>query len=387
MNINIFGSTGNIGTKSLHILKKYFPKISINLLTANFNHIKLTNQANYFNPKYIHLNDLSKFNYLKKNLNNKKIIILDKQDLTSYLKSSVSELSILAISGYQSLNYLDSILKNTNNLGLVNKESIVSAGHLLFKLAKKNKCKIFPLDSEHYSIQNIINKFNFKEINKIFLTASGGPFYKLDFKDYANATFEQAVKHPKWKMGYKNSIDSATMANKCLELVEAKYLFNIDYQYLDILIHPEALVHSIIELKNYTSQMSYFYPDMSIPLINFFNSKMLSINDNDNLKKIYKFNKKTTLNFNSVKAAKYPIYNLFKKLDKSDPLNLIKFNIANEHAVELFKNNIINFRDIHNIIDKSLSISNLNLSINSIKNILYFHNYYEKLLYEKIPNV
>ena len=153
---NLYGSTGQIGSKSLQIIDRYFPSIKINLLVANTNYKKLLKQAISYKPKFISINDESKIKHLKKNINNKDTKIIDSSELFHLIKSSKSDISILAISGYKSLEYLTSIFQNTNTLGIVNKECIVSAGHLFHKINKKNKTKIFPLDSEHYSLKRFV---------------------------------------------------------------------------------------------------------------------------------------------------------------------------------------------------------------------------------------
>jgi len=163
---NLYGSTGQIGSKSLQIIDRYFPSIKINLLAANTNYKKLLKQAIYYKPKFISINDESKIKHLKKNINNKDTKIIDSNELFHLIKSSKSDISILAISGYKALEYLTSIFHNTNILGIVNKECIVSAGHLFHKINKKNKTKIFPLDSEHYSLKNLFNLCNYGELKK-----------------------------------------------------------------------------------------------------------------------------------------------------------------------------------------------------------------------------
>ena len=175
---NLYGSTGQIGSKSLKIIDKYFPSIRINLLVANANYKKLLKQAISYKPKFIYINDESKIKYLKKNINNKETKIIDSNELYNLIKSSKSDISILAISGYKSLEYLDSIFDNTKILGIVNKECIVSAGHLFHKINKKNKTKVFPLDSEHYSLTSLFNLCYHDEFKKVYITASGGPFFK-----------------------------------------------------------------------------------------------------------------------------------------------------------------------------------------------------------------
>ena len=378
MFINIFGSTGSIGSKSLKIISKYFPELKIDLITANNNFKKFVLQINKYKPKAVYLNNDSQFKSLKNNIS-KKILILNNLNVHDYLLNTKTDLTILAISGIHALEYVNSISNNTSNLGLVNKESIVSSGHLLNRILLKNNTKLFPLDSEHYSLNNLnINNHN---IYKIYLTASGGPFLNLDNKKIYNAKISQVIKHPKWKMGRKNSIDSATLSNKILELIEAKYLFNIPFNKLDIVIHPEAFIHSIIEFNDFQSNLNYFYPDMSIPIINFISEvvriKPLSLKANK-----YFFKKNNQLNFFDVDVKKFPIYRLLKQVDFNDPLNAIKFNIANEYAVNLFLRKKIQFGDIYKYICEFMLID-INSSTNSIENVINIHYEFNSLLNKK----
>ena len=379
MKINIFGSTGNIGTKTLLIIKNNFPFIKINLLLANKNYKKLLIQIKLFKPKYVCLNDNTKLSLLKKKLLNYKTKIISSCEINDYLYKSKTELTILAISGYNSLNYLESIFFNTNNLGIVSKECIVSAGQFLKKLAKKNNTKIFPIDSEHYSLNYLFSNKNL-QYNNIYLTASGGPFLNYNLKSLKKVTFKQAKQHPKWKMGYKNSVDSATLAIKCLELIEAHYLFAIPYDKLKIIIHPEAVVHSIVDCKNLTSIMNYFYTDMFIPIYNFFNS--INNNDNDYINNKYEFNQTNQLNFYKVNKKNFPLLNIFNKIDKYSKIDIIKFNCSNEIAVNLFKFNKIKYNQIHQFIDNSLSLD-FNNQVNSINDIVEFQQYFKEMVLQK----
>ena len=381
MKINIFGSTGIIGSKTLDIIKNYFPSIKINLLCSNTNVRKLISQVNIYSPKYVYLNDATKINYLKKNIK-KNINILNYNELKSYLINSKSDYTLLAISGYKSLNYLDPILINTQSLGLVSKEAVVSAGHLFKDFSKKFKNKIYPLDSEHFSIFKNINK-NFFEISKVKLTASGGPFLGKNYHSLKNISFSAASNHPKWKMGYKNSIDSATLVNKCLELIEAHYLFKIPFSKLDILIHPQALVHSVIEFNNYTAELNYFYHNMDIPLINFLNLYNKESSFLNFTHKKYDFNKNLILKFNTPNSKLFPILSIFNKIDKKNPREFIKFNLANEFAVNLFKNNKIKYTEILKIIIKITSI-NMEYKLNNIKDIINYHELLEIKINETI---
>ena len=187
-------------------------------------------------------------------------------------------------------------------------------------------------------------------------------------------------------MGYKNSIDSATLANKCLELVEAHYLFDIPYKKLDILLHPQALVHSIIDLKNCTTELNYFYHNMDIPIFNFLNLKKSKSLSNYSLIKNYIFAKNLALEFNLPNKKQYPILSIFNKINKNDPKELIKFNIANEFSVNLFKNKKINFGNIHKIIDQCMNIK-LNKPVNNIENVIDYHKVYNQMLINKYENI
>jgi len=382
--INIYGSTGKIGSKTLKILKNYFPKVKVNLLVANNNYKKLIIQSHLYKPKYVCILNKKKYFLLKKNLNLSGTKIIEPDAIYEFIKNSKSDFSILAISGYYALNFIMPIFSNTKNLGIVNKESIVSAGHLFKKLLKKYKVNLIPLDSEHYSLFNYFKSIynsGLNEVGKIYLTASGGPFLNYKSNQLYKIPFNKVVKHPKWKMGYKNSIDSATMVNKCLEIIEAHHIFNIEFDKLDILIHPEALIHSVIEYKNHTSVLNYFHHDMSIPIYNFLSNtikynKSLQINDKLN------FSNRLNLNLSPPSSNQFPILKIFNQMDKSKYCNFIKFNCANEFAVNLFIRKLINFGDIHKIIEKSLLLEFDN-KINNVKHVIEYQKMYFELLKSK----
>ena len=377
MNINIYGSTGVIGRKTLDLIDTKFPTLKINLLCAKSNLKLLTQQIKKYKPKYAFLYDHEKLSNFDYKIGKTKFLNLN--ELQSYLISSKSNLSLLSISGYKSLYFLENIILNTDNLGIVSKEAIVSGGHIFKKKKNFQKTNKFPIDSEHFSLYELFDKINSKiNIKRIILTASGGPFYKRKFDTLNNVKFKKAIMHPKWKMGYKNSIDSATLVNKCLELVEAHYLFDIPFKKMNILIHPEALVHSIVEFDNYVSQLNLFKNDMNIPIFNFLLKSKNKVKSTNNELFI---NNYTNLKFEIVKKEIFPIYNYFNKINKKKPQNLIKFNIGNEFAVNLFKDGKIKYTDIYKIIKKVTSL-NLYSSLNTIKDIIQYHEEIEKELYK-----
>ncbi len=376
MNINIFGSTGIIGKKTLSLIDKNFHNLNVNLLCAKSNLNLLNQQIKKYNPKYAFLYDHEKISNIDYKIGKTKFLNLN--ELKSFLSSSKSNLSLLAISGYKSLYFLENIIQNTDNLGIVSKEAIVSGGHIFKKKNYFNKTNIFPIDSEHFSLFEFFKKLNTKtKIKKIILTASGGPFYKKKFNSLTNIKFQQAIKHPKWKMGYKNSIDSATLVNKCLELIEAHYLFDIPFNQMEVLIHPEALVHSIVEFDNYVTQFNLFQNDMSIPIINFLSQSDIKYKYSD---KKYFIEKYTNINFKDINEEIFPIYKFFNNINKKKPENLIKFNIGNEFAVNLYKDNKIKYTDIYRIIKKVTSL-NLYSSLNTIKDIIQYHEEVERKLF------
>ena len=202
------------------------------------------------------------------------------------------------------------------------------------------------------------------------------PNSKKKFSSLKNITFNQAIKHPKWKMGYKNSIDSATLVNKCLEIIEVHYLFNIPFDKIKIIIHPEALVHSIIEKDNYVTNLNLFKNDMNIPINNF-----LMLSNTHTLSKLAELSLSNfgELKFNEVNYDNFPIYKYFNNMDLYDPSLLIRFNVGNEYAVNLFKNKLIKYTEILKIIKKVCSLD-LKYRLNTIKDIIKYHEDLEKLI-------
>ena len=340
--VSILGSTGSIGLTSLKIIDKKINNFRIYLLSANKNYKIITKQIKKYKPKYFVINDSSIFSKVKKN-NYKNTIILNKFNQISFKKKN--DITISAIPGIAGLEPTIKLIKFSKNLFIANKESVVCGWNIINKIAKKNSTKIVPLDSEHFAISKLLSTINMNNIKKIYITASGGPFLNLRPNKFKKIRPKDALNHPKWKMGKKISIDSSTLMNKILELVEAQKLFNIPNDKIDIIIHPNSLVHAIVELKNGLSQFIYHDTSMIIPIANALFEGNLNISDF--YKKKNGLEKK--LIFTKVNQKIFPIIKL-KKLINKYPSTPIIVNASNEILVEQFLRGKIPFLGISKII-------------------------------------
>ena len=354
--ICILGSTGSIGVSTLEIISKDKKIFDVILLSGNSNFKLLISQAVKFKPKYIYSNNFFLTEKIKYFCKKNKIIIIS--DLNK-LKKIKFDITISAISGIAGLLPTLNIIKFSKKILIANKESIICGWKFINKELKKYNCFFTPIDSEHFSISNLIQNKNKNLIKNIYLTASGGPFFnkKLNLN---KVTPTQAVKHPNWKMGKKISVDSANLMNKILEIIEASLIFNLPLNKFKIIIHPQSLIHAIIEFRNGLSSMLYHNNDMKIPIAN-------SLYDNFYMNKenINKFSFEKKLSFfppNIKKFSSIKILGLNKILNET---GFILINVLNEILVEQFLNNKILFTDI---VYKLRVILNSNLVKNYLKN-------------------
>ena len=273
--ISILGSTGSVGLTTLKIidLKKLF--FSINLLSANKNFKIICKQINKYKPKIFVVTNEKIFKKVYFKFKKKNIKIYNNFNNIKSVKKN--DITISAIPGIAGLEPTLQIIRISKRILIANKESIICGWNLIKNEAKKYKSKIIPVDSEHFSILKLINDYKLSEINKVYLTASGGPFLHYKKNQFKNIKPKDALKHPKWKMGKKISIDSATLVNKMLELIEAQKIFNLPDNKLEILIHPESLVHAVIEFKNGLKKFIYHDTSMIIPLANAIFEETLNI--------------------------------------------------------------------------------------------------------------
>jgi len=265
--LSILGCTGSIGDTTLKLLDKKNKEYSYYIFSGYRNYKKIKYLIKRYKPKFFVIFDDYTFQKVKKENLKNKVKILSSKDY-HHFKFKKSDISILAIPGIAGLEPTLKSIRLSKKILIANKESIICGWNIINKLIKKYKVKTFPVDSEHFSIMNLIEQSNKNDIEKIYLTASGGPFLKYPLAKMKNIKTSEALNHPKWKMGKKISIDSATLMNKIFEVIEAHKLFSIDFKKIDILIHPQSLVHAIIKFKNGLYKFLYFETDMSIPIGN-----------------------------------------------------------------------------------------------------------------------
>ena len=356
-NVSILGSTGSIGLSALKIFKKKKNLFTINVLAADKNYKLICQQIINYKPKIFIINNFNVFTKIKKKFNKKKIIILNNIDIKkNYFKTS--DITIAAIPGIAGLKPTIQMIKISKKILIANKESIICGWNLLKNFAHKNKTKIVPIDSEHFSILKLLENQKRLDVKKIYLTASGGPFLKSPLSKLKNMKPIQAVKHPKWKMGKKISIDSATLMNKMLELIEAQKLFSIDSKKIEIIIHPESLVHAIVEFKNGLHKFIYHETSMIVPLANAIFESNMNILDflkpklNNKKSIFYK-----SLNFLKVDKKGFPVINLKLRINEHYSTPII-INAANEILVDQYLKQKIPFSSFYKHLSMVLSDRN-----------------------------
>ena len=368
--VALLGSTGSIGQSTLEVIKKT-KKFKVVLIFANTNYLKILSQIKIFKPKIVIVNNLQVYQKITKIKKFKDLIILnDISNIEKYLKKV--DITISAIPGIAGLKPTLIFVKLSKKILLANKESIVCGWSLIKKAIKKYHTDLVRIDSEHFSILELTKQHTNNEIEKIFITASGGPFFKLNKKKFKNIKPKDAVKHPKWKMGKKISVDSATLMNKVLELTEALKLFPFDFRKYEIVIHPQSLIHAIVKFKNGTTYFLYHVPDMKIPIANAMLDKNFLyekyFNSGTNIKSFSNQN----LEFLPADKNKFSTLRLISKMNNSKSGPII-INAANEIFVDEFLKHNITFNEISEYLNLVLKdkdyIKTSNMTSNSIKSI------------------
>ena len=381
--IAILGSTGSIGKTLIKIIKKDKKNFDIILFTAEKNYKEIYHQAKILNVKNIIITNKKSFNELKKKKLGKIKIFNNFNSFNNIFKNKI-DYAMSAISGIHGLEPTIKIIKHTKKIAIANKEAIICGWHLIKNNLRRYKTKFVPVDSEHFSIFYALQGNKISNIEKIFLTASGGPLNNIPKEKFKNIKISQAIKHPNWKMGKKISVDSATMMNKVFEIIEAKKIFDLNYDKLDILVHPTSYVHAITKFNDGMINIIAHDTNMKIPIFNsLYDDKQKSIQaDQINL------NKLNFLDFKKVDTSKFPSIKIIKRLHNKESLLETIIVLANDELVNLFLLKKVNFTDIYKHLQKLINMKEIiNLSQNkpgSIKSIISLNEIVRKKIYQII---
>jgi 1-deoxy-D-xylulose-5-phosphate reductoisomerase len=350
--ISILGSTGSIGTQALEVIKNNQDLFEVVAISGNTNIELLQKQIKKFNPKYVAVYNESKAKELKNKLNNPNIKILSGMKGLIEI-STIDEVDIVITSVVGTIGLLPTLnaIKAKKNIALANKETLVTAGELVMKEAKLNGVNILPIDSEHSAIFQCLQGNTFKQVNKIILTASGGPFRGMKKKNLVNVTPQDALKHPNWNMGSKITIDSATLMNKGLEVIEAKWLFDLEVSQIDVVVHPQSIIHSMVEFIDGSILAQLGLPDMKVPIqyALTYPSRVKS-----NMERL-DFLKIRELTFEKPDTKTFPCLDLAIEALRIGGTMPAVLNAANEELVLQFLNGLITFYDIPNRIEVAMN--------------------------------
>jgi len=358
--IAILGSTGSIGKTLVEIIKKDKKKFKVILLTANKNYREILKQAKVLKVKNLIITDKKSYLKLKKKKINNIRIFNDYDSFDKIFKKKIDYV-MSAISGIYGLEPTVKIIKYTKKIAIANKEAIICGWHLIKNNLIKFKTSFIPVDSEHFSIFYSLRGNKISNIKKIYLTASGGPLNNISKSKFKNIKISEAVKHPNWKMGKKISVDSATMMNKVFEIIEAKKIFDLKYEQLEVLVHPSSYVHAITKFNDGMIQIIAHDTNMTIPIFNsiYDNQTKKIKTDELNIKKL------NFLNFKKVDTNKFSSIKILKKLQNKESLIETIIVLANDELVNLFLLKKISFTDINVVLQKLI-------------NMREFKNYYQK---------
>ena len=342
-NVVILGSTGSIGKSTLDVIRNLEHKYNVVALSANSQWELLSEQVREFKPESVSLANEQYIDSLRNSLPDNSVQILTGANSVREMVSKENvDIVLSAIVGGAGLPAAIEAIKSRKTLALANKEALVMAGGLIMPLAKENGVNIIPVDSEHSAVLQALRAGRRDEVKKIIITASGGPFRNHPIEKLSEVTKEEALNHPTWSMGNKITIDSATMMNKALEVIEAKWLFDLDASQIEVVIHPESIIHSLVEFCDGSVIAQMGLPDMKVP-IQF--ALTYPDRENGNVESL-DLAKLGTLNFQKPDMDKFPALRLgYEVVEKGGTMGAT-FNAANEVAVQEFLDNKIKFTDI-----------------------------------------
>ncbi len=374
----ILGSTGSVGKSALEVIRKFPDKFKVLGLAAKSSVNILEEQIKEFNPQYVAVVDKKACDELRKKVKNLEIL-RGNEGVCKLAKLKEADIILSAIVGAAGLVPTFEAIKTGKIIGLANKESLVMAGEIIKKEAKISGAKIIPVDSEHSAVFQCINSCNKPYIKKIWLTASGGPFRGKKSHEIENVTPQEALNHPKWKMGKRITIDSATLMNKGFEVIEAHYLFDIPAENIGVLIHPQSIIHCLIEFIDgtYLAQMSI--PDMKAPVA-------LALSLTERLPEIIQpidWHITTNLQFEIPDTNVFPCLKLAYEALKAGGSMPAVLNAADEVAVEAFLSGKLKFKEIYKIIKKVIDAHKI-VSVSSIEEVLEVDRWARKIAKKEI---
>lgn len=351
-NIAILGSTGSIGTQALEVIRQNPERFKVFVLTANNNAELLIKQALEFNPAYVVLTSEAKIAEVRNALSSRGTkVLFGLDELCEVLSRPEISLVLTAMVGFAGLIPTLAAIKAGKDIALANKETLVVAGELVNSLAKEHGVKILPVDSEHSAIFQCLAGEERNPIEKIYLTASGGPFRGRDADFLATISRKEALKHPNWVMGEKITIDSASLMNKGLEVIEAKWLFDLDVSQIDVIVHPQSIVHSIVQFRDGSMKAQMGLPDMKLPI-------QYALAYPERIENTFpRFNFLDYPNLSFEQADKKTFRNLalaFEALNTGGNMPCV-INAANEVVVAEFLNNRLGFLQMSDVIEKCMS--------------------------------
>ena len=347
-NIFVFGSTGSIGIQTLDVLSKS-KTYNVIGLSCNSNSDLLFEQIKLFKPALVAINNIDLSHGLIKYCEQKNIKLIYGDNASSNIPLEDIDIAVNAIVGTAGLQPTIQLIENGVDIALSNKESLVLGGHIIMPLARKNNVTIFPVDSEHSAIYQCLHGEDVSELKKIILTGSGGPFLKRELSTFESIVPQEALNHPNWDMGKKISIDSATMMNKALELVEALWLFNVNLDQIEIVIHPQSIVHSMVEFVDGSYKAHLGVPDMRVPI-----QYALTCPSRRNASvKSLDFTK-MDLQFSKPDINRYPVLGLVNELINAGGNRVPIMSIANDYIVQQFLDEKIAFNEMFPLIKKTI---------------------------------
>ena len=377
-NITILGSTGSIGVQALNVINNLREEFNLIGISANKNVALLAKQAKLYKPKYVCISDDRYKTDLVAALDSNKFKILSGRDgLLELSQNNEADIMLNALVGPDGMEPTINAINSGINIALSNKESLVMAGEIINKALKDNDVQLNPVDSEHSAIWQCLVGEKYHQINKIILTGSGGPFRTKNLSEFSSIKKEEALKHPNWSMGNKITIDSSTMMNKGLEVIEAYWLFNIDISKISIVVHPESIIHSMVEFVDGSIKAQLGVPSMEIPIqyaLTYPNHIQI---DNERLD----LTELGRLNFEKPDLEKFRCIKLAYQAIREGGSCPVVLNVANDILVENFLNDRIQYLDIPNFIEEALDKHEFikNLTLDDINYLtMWTKNYIER---------